>query len=73
MQTLYYCATGDAEHFNEFGETDSIFEALCSYYDAINHPDEDDEEVEIGYYTVDDNDFKDDYVTLMYHIFEDKE
>ena len=71
MQTLYYCATGDDEHFNEFGETDSIFEALCSYHDAINHPEEGELEVEMGYYTII-NDMKDDYITLMNHIFDEE-
>ena len=67
----YYCATGDDEHFNEFGETDSLFEALCSYHDALNHPEDGELEVEMGYYSIVD-DFKDDYVTLLHHSF-DKE
>lgn len=72
METLYYCATSDDEHFNEFGQTDSIFEALCSYYDAVNHPEEGELEVEVGYYSIVDDNI-DDYITLMFHSFEDEE
>lgn len=72
METSYYCATGDDEHFNEFGQTDSIFDALCSYYNARNNPEPGELEVEFGYHSIVDNNI-DDYIPLMFHSFEDKE
>ena len=65
MQTTYYCATGDDEHFNSFGETTSIFDALCSYYDALNNPEPGELEIEFGYLDIVDDNI-DDYIPLMY-------
>ena len=33
---LYYVATEDGMHFDMFEETNSMFEALCAYHQAIN-------------------------------------
>ena len=69
LQTpYYYCGAGDSEHFNEFGETELIFEALCSFYDAVNHPEEGDEDYEIGYYEIVDNQIEDLIPLIQYEV-----
>ena len=69
MQTTYYVRTDDGEHSNEVSEQDNIFDALVDYYDEINDEFQDDdiEEIELGYYTTDENGMYDDMVTLEYH------
>lgn len=69
--TLYYCAADDGEHFNEFGQTESIFDALCSYHNAINNPEPGELEIEMGYYDSYDG-IIEDVIPLMYHSFSEE-
>ena len=64
LQTQYYCASEDGEHFNTFGESDSIFESLCFFYDAVNHPEDNDLELEFGIIIIDDDNQIEDYEPL---------
>ena len=60
----YYVATEDGMHFDIFANELSIFDALCTFHDAINDGDEGRwEEIELG--TVDDDNIE----PLLYYSF----
>ncbi len=71
--TNYYVATEDGEHFTVFEETELIFEALASYYQAIiDGPEDIYEEIEFGYYKpIEDGYDEDDYELepILFHEF----
>jgi hypothetical protein len=66
--TTYYVRTDDGEHSTEVSEHDNIFDALVDYYDEINdeYQDDDIEEIELGYYLIEDNQYIS-MDTLQYH------
>ena len=57
MTNAFYVATEDGEHLEMFETNLSIFEALCSYYKAIDDGDEGYiEMIELGSWDSDDED-----------------
>ena len=64
----YYVATEDGEHMDVFDNNLSIFEALCSYHQAINEGDEGYIlEIELGTWDMDDEDCE--MEPILFHEF----